>query len=73
MDLATERILPVDSDRATLIGRAWVPGPLPGPSPVILHAGQAHDVSLATPTVADLLNADDPVRMARAALANGRA
>lgn len=73
MDLAIERILPVDSDRATLIGRAWVPGPLPGPSPVMLHAGQAHDLSLAIPTVADLLNADDPVRMARAALANGRA
>lgn len=73
MDLPAKRILPVDSEHATLIGRAWVPGPLPGPSPVIIHAGKAHDISLATATVADLLNADDPVGRARAALANGRA
>lgn len=73
MDLAASRILPVDAERATLIGRAWVPGPLPGPSPVLLQGGLAHDLSLACPTVADLLNAEDPVGRARAALANGRA
>jgi fumarylacetoacetate (FAA) hydrolase family protein len=73
MDLSSANILPADADRATLIGRAWVPGPLPGPSPVAIRAGKAYDLSLVAPTTADLVNADDPVGIVRAALANGRA
>lgn len=73
MDLASRNVLPADADQATLIGRAWVPGPLPGPSPVAIRGGQAYDLSLVVPTTADLINADDPVAAVRTAIANGRA
>jgi fumarylacetoacetate (FAA) hydrolase family protein len=73
MDLTSVNILPSDADRATLVGRAWVPGPLPGPSPVAIRGAQAYDLSLVVPTTADLVNADDPVDLVRTALANGRA
>lgn len=73
MDLTSANILPADADRATLVGRAWVPGPLPGPSPVAIHGARAYDLSLVAPTTADLVNADDPVGVVRTALANGRA
>lgn len=73
MNLAATHILPADADRATLVGRAWVPGPLPGPSPVVIHAGQAYDLSLVRPTIAELINVEDPVATVRAALASGRA
>ena len=33
--------LPDDHERATLVGRAWVPGPLAGPSPVLIAKGQS--------------------------------
>jgi fumarylacetoacetate (FAA) hydrolase family protein len=73
MELAAERILPRDAAGATLVGRAWVPGALPGPSPVAIHAGDAYDLSLVAPTAADLLNLPEPVRAVREALDNGRA
>lgn len=73
MNLAADHILPADADRATLIGRAWVPGPLPGPSPVAISKGQVYDLSLVRPTIADLINAEDPVATVRTALENGRA
>ena len=73
MNLAATHILPADADRATLVGRAWVPGPLPGPSPIVIHAGQAYDLSLVRPTIAELINVEDPVATVRAALASGRA
>ncbi len=73
MDLAAARILPADADHATLIGRAWVPGPLPGPSPVLIHRGRAHDVSRVAPTVAELLELQDVRERLRTALAEGRA
>jgi len=67
------KALPEDRDRATLIGRAWVPGPLPGPSPVLITAGKAFDLAQIAPTSAELINGDDPVARARAAVSNGRA
>ncbi|HTS52599.1 MAG TPA: fumarylacetoacetate hydrolase family protein [Burkholderiales bacterium] len=69
-----ERIaLPDDHARATLIGRAWVPGPLPGPSPVLIRDGDALDLSQVAPTCADLMNSDDPVALATTAVKSGRA
>lgn len=73
MNLAATHILPADADSATLVGRAWVPGPLPGPSPVVIHAGRAYDLSLVRPTIAELINVEDPVGAVRAALTSGRA
>jgi fumarylacetoacetate (FAA) hydrolase family protein len=65
--------LPADHGRATLVGRAWVPGPLAGPSPVLIHDGNAFDLSQVAPTCADLMNSEDPVAVASTAVRSGRA
>ncbi len=65
--------LPDDHGRATLIGRAWVPGPLAGPSPVLIRDGNAFDLSQVVPTCAELMNRDDPVAIATTAVTSGRA
>ena len=71
MDLSAAKILPVDAERATLIGRAWVPGRVGGPSPVVIAGGRAYDLARVVPTVSELLNSRDPVRMAREAVKSG--
>ena len=71
MDLSAEQILPADAERATLIGRAWVPGPREGPSPVAIAGGRAYDLARILPTVSELLNSRDPVKMAREAVKSG--
>ncbi|MFO1319393.1 MAG: fumarylacetoacetate hydrolase family protein [Burkholderiales bacterium] len=73
LDLALQTVLPDDARQATLVGRAWVPGPLAGPSPVAIADGQVYDLSLDVATSADLLNADDPVARVQQAIASGRA
>jgi fumarylacetoacetate (FAA) hydrolase family protein len=65
--------LPEDHERATLVGRAWVPGPLAGPSPVLIAMGKVFDLSQAVPTSAELINSEDPVALARSAVESGRA
>jgi fumarylacetoacetate (FAA) hydrolase family protein len=72
MQLSADRILPDDSDDALLLGRAWVPGPLAGPSPVVVRKGQVLDVSHIAPTTSDLLAADDLVPRLLRALDDGR-
>ena len=52
---------------ATLVGRAWVPGALPGPSVVALRDGELWELGEAAPTMADLLAGEDPVAVARSA------
>jgi fumarylacetoacetate (FAA) hydrolase family protein len=64
--LAPERTLPADGTNGTLIGRAWVPGRVPGPSVVAIRDSGVFDISRTVPTVSDLLNADDPLALARA-------
>ncbi len=71
MDLSPAQILPVDAERSTLIGRAWVPGRVAGPSPVVIAAGKVYDLARVAPTVSELLNSRDPVRMAREAVKSG--
>ncbi|MEO8008949.1 MAG: fumarylacetoacetate hydrolase, partial [Betaproteobacteria bacterium] len=73
MKLSVEQVLPADADRATLIGRAWVPGRNAGPSPVLVADAQAWDLSRIVPTVSELLNLEDPVKVAHAAVKSGRA
>src|SRR5436190_15163051 len=63
--LSTARALPRDAERATLIGRAWLPA-VEGPSPVVVHKGVVHDLSSIAPTTSELFNLPDPVRAARA-------
>lgn len=72
MKLDPQDVLPSDHDRAILVGRAWVPGTVAGPSPVIVRAGLAHDVSRCFSTTAALLDAEDPVAAVHAALADPR-
>ncbi|HKQ26797.1 MAG TPA: fumarylacetoacetate hydrolase family protein [Burkholderiales bacterium] len=71
MDLTAAQILPVDTERSTLIGRAWVPGRVAGPSPVVISGATAYDLARVAPTVSELLNSRDPVRMAREAVKAG--
>jgi fumarylacetoacetate (FAA) hydrolase family protein len=65
--LTPERSLPADGTAGALVGRVWVPGDPGGPSVVAIRAGGVFDLSRAAPTMADLLNADDPVALARTA------
>jgi len=52
-----------------LVGRAWVPGPNAGPSPVAIAGGLVYDLSPVAVTSAELLNAADPAALVRKRLA----
>jgi len=57
--------LPRDGTAGTLVGRAWVPGALPGPSPVAIREDGVFDLSRSAPTMTELLESADPVALAR--------
>jgi len=57
--------LPADADRATLVGRVWLPW-VEGPAVVALRGRQVIDITKAAPTVADLISAADPAALAKA-------
>ena len=61
--------LPDDAARATLVGRVFDPAH-GGPSVVHLRGDRLADVTRSFPTVADLLDADDPAAWVRAAPAD---
>jgi fumarylacetoacetate (FAA) hydrolase family protein len=65
LTLDPARALPADADGALLIGRAWVPSGIAGPSPVAITHGQVYDLSGIAATSAQLLNAADPVGLVR--------
>jgi fumarylacetoacetate (FAA) hydrolase family protein len=69
--LAPSQALPVDAGDATLIGRAWLPD-VDGPSTIAVRDGWVFDVSSAVPTVSALINASDPVAIARMAAGSSR-
>jgi len=71
MELIAEKVLPADAQRATLIGRAWVPGRNAGPSPVLVADGKVWDLVRVVPTVSELLNLQDPVKVAKSAVMTG--
>jgi fumarylacetoacetate (FAA) hydrolase family protein len=62
--LRPETALPVDGTDGVLVGRAWVPGHLAGPSVVALRDGGVYDISASAPTMSDLCNDVDPVAVA---------
>jgi fumarylacetoacetate (FAA) hydrolase family protein len=65
-DELVERFLPADRASATLVGRAWLPGARPGPSPVAVRGdGTVVDLSARVPTVSALLESADRVAIAR--------
>lgn len=59
--------LPEDGLTGTLVGRAWIPGPIAGPSVIVLRADGVYDLSDAVATMSDLLDAADPVALVRSA------
>jgi fumarylacetoacetate (FAA) hydrolase family protein len=67
LQLDAGRALPEDAQRATLVGRAWVPGRNAGPSPVTILDGQVFDASGVAATASELLNARDPLSVLRGA------
>ncbi len=71
MKLSTASVLPQDKESATLVGRAWLPGQPGGPSPVALREGSLYDLSAVAATSSTLLNAANPVRLVRDAIARG--
>ncbi len=64
--LDPEGVLPDDYEQATLVGRVWRPGDIPGPSVVTIRGGEVRDISHLAPTVSELLNMADPVSALRA-------
>ncbi len=58
--------LPADATAGTLVGRAWLPGTVPGPSPVAIRHDGVYDLSRSAPTLSELLNAEDALALARA-------
>ena len=59
--------LPVDAAQASLIGRAWLPGPSGGPTPVTVRGHELIDLSMLAPTVSALLELPDVAAAVRAA------
>jgi fumarylacetoacetate (FAA) hydrolase family protein len=53
----TPEMLPVDHAAATLAGRLMLDA---GPTPVIIRGGVVEDVSTSAPTIADLMELEDP-------------
>jgi fumarylacetoacetate (FAA) hydrolase family protein len=71
MKISSSSVLPQDSEVATLVGRAWLPGRSGGPTPVALREGSLYDLSRVTATSSSLLNATNPLRLVRDAIARG--
>lgn len=64
--------LPEDAAAATLVGRAWVPGKIAGPSPVLVRSDDVIDLCHAFSTIAELMATDDPANAARDAAKDGK-
>ncbi len=61
MRLGPDESLPEDCAQAVLVGRVWRPGVPAGPSIAVLRGGDLRDISHLAPTMAELLQHDDPV------------
>lgn len=64
-EIKIENCLPVDLEQATLVGRVWLNGKVPGSTVVTVRHGELIDVGRISPTVADLLARDDVLEIAR--------
>ena len=61
--LTSTNSLPLDGTEGCLIGRAWVPNKISGPSPVLLKGDQVFDISSEFSTVSELLEIDQPTQI----------
>ena len=57
--------LPEDGTLGALVARVWVPGAPPGPSVALLRGEEVVALGRAAPTMADLIEEDDPAAAAR--------
>jgi fumarylacetoacetate (FAA) hydrolase family protein len=64
--LSAQASLPVDRERALLVGRAWLPS-VAGPAVVLLRGDDVLDLSRVAPTSSALMNLADPVTASRGA------
>lgn len=75
MKFSAEQVLPVDVQQSTLIGRAWTPAAgrndAGGPSPIAVTDGKAWNLAGVVPTTSELLNMQDPAKVARDAITSG--
>lgn len=62
--LTPERALPADAGEATLVGRAWLPK-VAGPAVVAVRGGELIDITAHARTMSELIEAGDPVAIAR--------
>ena len=65
--LTPANTLPADGLAGTLMGRAWIPGAVAGPSPVVIRAEGVFDLSRHFATLTDLLEQPEPLEALRAA------
>lgn len=56
------QVLPTDGLQGTLVGRVWVPGPIPGPSVVALRPEGVFDLTEHYPTMSTLLDQPQPAQ-----------
>ena len=66
MLLTSQACLPADRERATLVGRAWLPAAA-GPALVVVIGDALHDLSSVAPTMSALLERPDAAPAIRAA------
>ncbi len=59
MKLNMKQCLPVDYERAVLLGRVWCEGAQAGPSVVLVQGETVYDISASYPLLAELLNEED--------------
>jgi fumarylacetoacetate (FAA) hydrolase family protein len=62
--LTVEKALPVDRDKAELIGRIWNPA-VQGPTLIRVRGGHLEDLSSVAATASQLFNLDDPIAAIR--------
>jgi fumarylacetoacetate (FAA) hydrolase family protein len=67
IDLDPRTSLPHEMSRATLAGRAWLPGAVAGPSPVLVTESAVIDVSRQFATLAELMAKRNPAEAIRRA------
>ncbi|KNC16618.1 fumarylacetoacetate hydrolase family protein [Pseudomonas sp. RIT-PI-a] len=65
LKLTRQNTLPVDGVAGTLIGRAWVPGAIAGPSPIVIRHEGVFDLSDSFSTMSDLLEHRSPLSAVR--------
>ena len=65
LQLTVENSLPNDWQRATLVGRVWLPGERGGPAVVVIRDGEVIDCTAHFATLSALLESDKPLQSVR--------